>query len=174
MFTSEEKSIQQSMIFEQRYLMIWKHRLTLELDYQTPCCKFSIIGFWSFIVCIVLSGVFIVSRASPANEKSWHRFPRSTFLFSHIPQDYHHYFIGANHCSSWIRLSVWKMSDHSDVYLVPNDDQLNDDRPKRSINSQISPHSKWSQCIVGFTFGCKHMWRQRNRICISFCLNLIG
>ena len=27
------------------------------------------------------------------------------------------------------------MSDHGDVYLVPNDDQLNDDRPKRSINS---------------------------------------
>ena len=33
------------------------------------------------------------------------------------------------------------MSDHDDVYLLPNDDH-----PNGSINSpQISPHSKWSQ-----------------------------
>ena len=74
--------------------------------------------------------------------------------------------IDSSNCCSWIRLSVRKMSDHGDVYLVPNDDQLNDDRPKRSINSlPISPHSKWSQsylCIVGSTYaptcGCKHIY----------------
>ena len=27
------------------------------------------------------------------------------------------------------------MWDHGDVYLVPNDDQPNDDHPKKSINS---------------------------------------